>query len=360
MSAMVSVQSSFRALRARVGFGPAQRADLYDMVAGLVEDGKPLFDALSDMHKQFTREGHPGAIVLASVLRAMRGSSGRAITVGQALAPWVDPVEAMTIDAGAQVGRVADGFRMAKRLCETTGRVRKTIRSEMLYPAALVLVFLAFLGGVGALLLPMLTEVLPRHQWPRSAQAMGWLGDHAIALSVTLVAIIGSLLGAFALSRDNWVGPMRDRFDRLVFPWSLACTIKGALLLSTISIMLKAGTPFDTILSQLRSTAGDWERNHLDRMRSNLRAGWHAGDALAGSMYSGRIRWQIEIYGQMSNFAESIDRLSHRVVEQVIQKVKSTFLVIGNVVIVVITGMAIWTYGTFMDITLAVRSAQSF
>lgn len=344
-------------LRVRAAFGAKARADFYDIISNFVEDGMPVYEAITEIHKRLEREKSPLAEVTRSVQRAMRGRSGKAVSVGQALAQWVEPVEAMIIDAGAQAGRVDDGFRMAKRLCETTTRVRTTIMGEATYPLALLVMFLAYLVMVGIVIVPVLTEILPRAQWPADARILGWLGDHSITISVLLTIVIGGVAGAFALSRSRWTGPSRDTFDAHVFPWSVACKVNGALLLSSISVMLKAGVPFDTILNQLSGAAGDWEKFQLGRMRARLRAARPQGEALASEMYGKAIRWQIELYGRMNNFSEAIDRLSYRVVDQVLAKVKTAFSFFRYSVMFLVAGMIVWTYGVFLSITMAARTA---
>lgn len=345
-------------LRVSMAFGAKARAELYDILANFVEDGMPVFEAIGEVHKQLEADKSPVAEVTRSVQRSMRGRSGQALTVGQALARWVAPVEAMIIDAGAQAGRVDEGFRMAKRLCETSSRVRSTIIGEAMYPVVLLMMLLAYLIMVGNVVVPLLSEILPRHRWPGSAQMLGWLGDHATIISIALSGAIIGVTAAFLTSRSRWTGKMRDGFDAHVFPWSVGCSVNGALLLSSMSVMLKAGVPFDTILVQLGGSAGEWERYQLGRMRARLRAARPQGEALATNMFAKAIRWQIELYGRMNNFAEAIDRLSFRVVEQVIQSTKRSFGIFRVIVMVVVAGMIVWTYGVFMSITMASRTAM--
>jgi type II secretory pathway component PulF len=344
-------------IRVQLAFGAKARGELYDIIANFVEDGMPVFEAISEVNKRLEQEKSAVAIVTQGVLRAMRGRSGQAMTVGQALAHWVDPVEAMIIDAGGQAGKVDEGFRMAKRLCDTTMRVRNTIMAEAAYPLALLVMFLAYLVMVGTVIVPVLTDILPRNKWPADARMLGWLGDNSILISSALAGIGVLVTVAFIYSRGRWIGPSRDKFDAYVFPWSVACSVKGAMLLSSISVMLKAGVPFDTILHQLGGAAGHWEKYQLGRMRAGLRAARPQGEALASEMFAKAIRWQIELYGRMNNFAEAIDRLSHRVVEQVLAKVKGSFGFFRFTVMLLVAGMIVWTYGTFLSLTMAARSA---
>jgi len=343
-------------IRVKLAFGAKARAELYDIIANFVEDGMPVFEAISEVHLRLEREKSPIAEVTRGVQRAMRGRSGQAMTVGQALAHWVDPVEAMIIDAGAQAGRVDEGFRMAKRLCETNARVRTTVMGESLYPMALLMMVLGGLILVGMIIVPVLSEILPRAKWPADAKILGWLGDHAVGITLALGAFVGIVACAFAMSKSRWTGAARDRFDAHVFPWNVSCSVKGALLLSSISVMLKSGIPFDTILNQLGSAGGDWERYQLGRMRAKLRAARPQGEALASEMYAKAIRWQIELYGRMNNFAEAIDKLSHRVVDQVIERVKRTFAAVRYATMFLVAGMIVWTYGVFLSISMAARS----
>lgn len=347
---------NLNSIRVKLAFGAKARADLYDIIANFVEDGMPVFEAISEVNLRLEQERSPIAEVTRGVQRAMRGRFGQAMTVGQALAYWVDPIEAMIIDAGAQAGRVDEGFRMAKRLCETNARVRATILGESLYPLALVAMILTGLVMVGTIIVPVLSEILPRTKWPADAQVLGWLGDHALVISGLLLAGLAGIGVAFGMSKSRWVGASRDRFDAYVFPWNVSCSVKGALILSSISVMLKSGVPFDTILNQLGTAAGDWERYQLGRMRAKLRAARPQGEALASEMYAKAIRWQIELYGRMNNFAEAIDKLSHRVVDQVLARVRKTFAIVRYSIMFMVAAMIVWTYGVFLSISMAART----
>jgi len=338
-------------------FGSKARSELYDILANFVEDGMPVFDAVNEVHKRLEADKNVVSVVTGSVLRAMRGATGHARTIGQAFAPHVDPIEAMSIDAGTEAGRMAEGFRMAKRLCDTSQRVRARIAAEATYPLGLLLLFFAFLVMIGKMVLPILDGVLSRERWPADAKVLGWLGDNAMSIVlIVVVALVGGGI-AFLKTKRDWTGPMRDRFDHNVFPWSVSNSVNGALLLSSVAVMLRAGVPFDEILQRLGRSTGEWERYHFARMRAKLRRGLPEGEALASELYAKSIRWQIELYGRVSNFAEGIDKLSHRVVEQILARVGAQFAFFRYVVMFLVAGMVVWTYWTFLSISMAARAA---
>lgn len=343
----------------RLTFNATARGDFYELMANFVEDGLPVFDALAALDKQYERNGDTLRHVTKDAMRAMRGAKGRARSLGGALAPWVNPIEAMAIESGGESGRLVEGLRMAKRLCDTHSRVRAVVLAQATYPAVLVLMFLGFFVMLGLEVMPTLTELLPRHRWPQSGRILGWLGDNAIAITIAM-ALLGVVYSAvFLATRSRWTGPVRDTFDRWVFPWSLSSSVASALLLSSVSVMLRAGVPFGEVLERLSKASGPWERYHFARMRAQLRLGRPEGEALGTELFEKAIRWQIHLYGRTSNFALAIDRLSHRVVEHVLKQVASRFGVARGLIMVGIAGMVVWTYSTFFAITMATRSAAT-
>lgn len=341
----------------RISFAllPGARAELYELLASFIADGIPTYNAIQEVDRQLEREKKPLARMTASVLRAMQGQSGQALTPGQAFGKFVPAVEAMAIDAGADAGKAHEGFLMAKHLCETHQQTAELIFAETLYPVALLLLFMGLLTLVGQKLLPTMTALIPRHRWSPSAQALGWLGDNSVAIVVVMCVSVVLVVAAYFRTRDSWTGRARDFFDKHVFPWNVNCSVNGALLLSAVAVMLRASVPFDAVLTKMGKTSGRWMNYHFALMRARLRRGAREGEALAVNLYDEDTRWQILLYGRVHNFAEGIERLSGRVVKRVLARVKRQFSLVKYVLMFAVALMLAWVFWTFLDLALAAR-----
>lgn len=332
-----------------------QRSDFYLLLANFTADGIPLFEAMSEMDRQFNRFGDRARHVTGGALLAMRGEYGRSLRLGEAIAEYVPEAEAMLIDAGEQCGNIADGLRQAARIATTEARIRSVVREEMFYPAFLFLLIFLFLYLLSTQILPMLEEVSPRMFWPGYAQKLGLLADNVQAL---LTFVLGGLLGSLVFyhwSKTRWTGRLRTLMDHHVFPWTVYSRTAGAIFITAVAAMMRVGIPFSTVIERQIPLAGPWMRGHLQGVRSRLRRGVNNGAALAGDLFEPRLRWQIELYGRMTDFTDGLERLAQRSVEESIAATRSVFAVLRTVAMFIVAGSVIWTYASFLAVTMAAR-----
>lgn len=344
-------------LRLALAWGPAQRRLFYDLAANFISDGVPVYEAIQEIGKRWEAQQNPKAEIANSLLAGLRGHSGVALRLGQAMQKWVPSMESMAIDAGEQSGDIANGLRMASRLTEVTARIRNTVIGEMAYPGFLIILFGAFLYMISTAVVPVFADILPRHRWPFGPKVLGYLADVAPWLYAGLFALLAGLTVSFTLSKGPWTGEVRSFFDRWVPPWSIHRQISGAILMTCFAALTKAGIPFSAIIAKLAATASAWDLGHLDLMRSKMRRGMRDGDAMAGPLFDEDVRWEIGVYGRLTGFAAALESLSIRVVDRVIKRIQTFAAIVRTLIMVVIAGMIVWVYGSFFSITIAVKQA---
>jgi len=347
----------FRKIRLSLAFGPKARSEFYDLLANFISDGIDTYNAIARIHKQYVIAKRPTAEITDEVMRAMAGQSGRALSPGQALSKFVPAMEAMTIDAGADAGSPHEGFVMAKRLCDNQQEARSVVLGEVLYPVFLLAMFFGVLIMVGHLMLPRIETVLPREKWTADARFLGWMGDHSIPIVIGVACAVAALVAAYFTTRETWTGKSRQFFDEHVFPWNVTCSINSAMLLSAVAVMLRSSVPFGAILDKLSRTSGPWMNYHFAAMRARLRRGLREGDSLAGELFDKETRWQIQMYGEVHNFGEGIDKLSVRVAKRILERVKAQFAVIRFALLIAVAFMVVWVYWTFLALTMSIRSS---
>lgn len=337
----------------------ARRREFYTMASGFISDGKPVFDTLQVFEERWRTVRDSRAETIAQMMADMRGRNGKALRMGQAVGKWAPSTEAMAIDAGEQSGDIAEGLRMAARLADTQARVQTTLIGEMIYPGFLLLMFVALLFMLKTVVIPVFVEIAPRAKWPPSAYYMGLLAENAGLLTGLLIGSIVGIGIAFKMTRGRWVGETREFFDQWIPPWSIGRRITSAVMMSCFASFIKAGVPFSSILSQLSVTASDWEKQHLGRMRSQMRKGVRDGDAMAGSLFDEDIRWEIGVYGGMTNFGTALGSLSERVTTSVIARIQQFTAILRTLIMILVAGMIIWVYGSFFAITMAAKHTIS-
>jgi len=332
------------------------RAEFYELLGGFVADGIPLFNALTEIDTQYQRHAHPMRHVTQEAILRLRGQGKGVYSFGMALRGMVPANEVLTILGGEESGQTALGLGRAGQLCREGSAIVGALREELGYPAFLVLLFAALLIGISAEVIPTLSSILPVERWPASARAIAGLAGAAPWL-LALLALIGfGYVAAFLTLRESWTGPFRQWLDRSVFPWSTYRRISGAMLLSSLSALLRIGVPLSHALERLRDNGAAWEAGHIEYMRGQLRLGVPEGRALASDLFDTDMRWQIELYGRMTEFSLGLEKLSVRLVRLTRERIVKSAAVIRVVLLVLIAMTVVWLYSAFLSITMAARA----
>jgi type II secretory pathway component PulF len=334
----------------------SRRAEFYELLGSFVADGIPLYNALLEIDQQYQANRHPMADISAMVLRRLRGDEPGIYSFGTALRGLVPTTEALAILGGEESGQTAAGIQRAAAICHDSDAILGTLRAELSYPLFLLLLFATLLVGISQEVVPTLAGILPVERWPASARMVARLAD----ATPWLLGLGGLLLGGYALGffllRGNWTGPLRERLDAWIFPWNLHRRITGALLMTSLAALIRIGVPFSQALERLRDIGGPWEAEHIERIRNQLRLGVAEGRALASPLFDADIRWQIELYGRMTQFAEGLDKLSGRLVHATKQRISAAARLLRTLLLILIALTVVWMYGAFLSITLAARS----
>lgn len=336
----------------------SRRRDFYGMAAGFIGDGKPVFDTLQVFEERWRKIKDPRAETIAEMMAEMRGKNkaNRALRFGEAASHWAPSIEAMAIDAGEQSGDIANGLRMAARLAETQNTIASTIKGELIYPGFLILMLVGLLYMLKTAVIPVFAEISPRHMWPASARLLGWIADNSGLLTFGLVATLIGGGAIFSFTKGRWTGESRDLADRFLPPWSVYRQVAGAIVMTCFAAFIRAGVPFSAIISQMSRTASDWERAHFDLMKAKMRRGIPDAEALAGPLYDEQIRWEIAIYGGMSDFAKSLESLATRTTDAALANIKMAAGVARLLIMIAVAGMIVWVYGTFFTIVMSARA----
>lgn len=354
------MSNALKALRIKIGFGGGKRQEFYDVIASFVEDGVPLFDAIAEVHKRYISIGDAAGIVTQEIIMGLRGDGGGMRRVGKVLGQFVPSSEAIAVEAGEQSGDVAKGFRMAAKICETSSKIASGILSQMVYPVFLAAMAIALLVFISVSIMPMMAGVAARDSWPLSARVLGVLADGVPIVLPAVLVLFTVYFTAFSLLKSRMAAsPVRDALDRYIFPWGLYCQVSGAMMLASVSSLIAAGIPFTTAIDRLNAASSPWERSRLSRVLLSLRKGAPEGDALVKSgFYRDHESWLVSVYGKRSNFAQSMDSLSGKILDSTIAKTNRVFSIIQTLTLIVIATLVAVTYAAFLAIAIAAKRSN--
>lgn len=293
------------------------RLALYDRLASFIEDGLPIYTALSKIRDIYTERKDDRVLMLDRWLVTMRGGD---IRLGQALRGWVPDQELALIAAGEESGDLARGLRQAMFMAESGGRIIGGILGAVAYPLFIFLSVVALLIWFSVSLIPTIAELLPYEKWPASTQGLRYMAAFINSYGwFALVALVG-LVKLVSWSLPNWVGPVRERvFDRIP-PWRLYKVYSGSIFLVSLSAMLTAGIPLDNALRQIKRFASRWTAHYLVRIQRGLREGKGNGEAFALPLFEDELMDDMRIHGSLSSFDKTIHDIGRRSIDRAVKQ----------------------------------------
>ncbi|MBB3192968.1 hypothetical protein [Roseateles terrae] len=243
-----------------------RRADFYYDMASALEDKVPLFTILRKYEARGRTRSRGDALLYRHMLREAMGGS-----LSQSLIGVVPTTELILIDAiqGSGDTGLARGLYFLSETVEKVDRMIATVRKAVVYPLILLVLFAGLMTGFSLFAVPVLADLLPPEKWPaigRGLYAVSYVVSHyGILIALGVVA----LLVAFGVSLPRWQGPMRRRLDRLA-PYSLYRDFSGAMLIVSISSLMRAGVSLRSALERATRFSSPWMRWHLREILSRL------------------------------------------------------------------------------------------
>lgn len=342
------------------------RQDWYRAMSKACGDGKSVYVVLERLATEYSRTRHPLAPLLRELIRRMTGvqgggaMKGARVTIGTDLIGLVPTNEANLIDAGESSGKMEVGFLRAAEYLQATQRLKNEILDPLKEPVFLLLLLMGVLTFFSYQILPTFENIAPRANWPRGAQWYGAIADKAMLMSLVLLVLLvgGSYL--FMRAAANWTGPRRVMADRYVFPFTLVTQVNSAALLTSLSGFVSAGVKFDVALAQLASTSSRYMKMIYGQLKTSMRNAAQPEEALCALHIMPRsYHWMIRLYGDSSDFAGAMARISEEVIEFAIVRTRGTFVVVNMLLKILVAGFIIWTMGSLFGIVQAVKSSAT-
>ena len=263
---------------ALVAFGRKARVDTYSTIADLLASEFSLERALS-VSIQAARDQNNATA--AMVLRRWRQALVRGAFAAE-VATWVPPAEGMMFAAYGRVD-ARHLFVGAARVADLRDRQISAVGAALTWPVVLAGGLIAMLWGAGAELMPVMTELLPAHQWPFFADLLRRVSMWLYANSVLFLCALGAIVATVAALTLTWTGPARPLFDRIP-PFSLYRTVVGAAFLFVLLEYLRAGLDLnDRTFEELKRTGSRYTRHRITTLQRAMSRGSGLGAAMLAS-----------------------------------------------------------------------------
>ncbi len=243
-----------------------RRGDFYYDLASALEDRVPLFTLLRKLETRSRRRSRGDMLLYRRMLRAAMGGS-----LARALHGVVPPTEVLMIDAlqGGGDERLAQGLHFLSATAEKVDGMFRAVRKAVAYPLLLLAAMAAILVAFSLQAVPVLADLLDPQRWPPLGRAL-----HAVAWTVRHhgLALGGGALAAAALflwSLPRWQGRARRWLDRHP-PFSLYRDFSGAMLVISLSSLMRAGVSLRASLERAGRFSAPWMRWHLRQILARL------------------------------------------------------------------------------------------
>lgn len=300
----------------------AQRLSVYRRLLRLLRGGHmTVTQALRVLYDQESREGRapnrPLARLIDRWIAAIANATGGSVTLGDAMADAVPPIERAVLSAGVGPHLVAalDGI---DRMVTTRRTIERSLFLAMLRPRIARLIMLGIMVGAYYLMLPIMDTIRPIEEW----SGLPWL----FAEGLRLVTVIAPILLALAIvlptvsayAQENLTGGVRDWLDRNLIGWRLYRVCEGVGVLYALAALVQASTADSVALSRIANTTGPYTKSKLEPILAEIKAGvrpsvsaawrhvqpnWPSTD-IVFDIESARPSPQISLGGQYLNIAD--------------------------------------------------------
>lgn len=332
------------------------RRKLYGALAKVAADNKSWYSALEVMGAEFAVAKHPLAPLAKLVLLRMRGAGvsrpGQARrTLGSELSGMVPPDEAMLIQAGEMSGMMHSGLLNAADLVTSKARLKAAVFSNLTNPVGYFIALMAVLIYISISLLPTFEKTKPRTTWPEEAQLLGTVSDNVTLIVASSVALVLACAAGLQWVVPRWTGPVREKFDRNLFPFTLIAEINGASLLKSLAGYIASGTPFPEAVKNVSMSATPYMKEQCTKLLDMMRRGKRAEEALCRlAIVPQKYHWIIKVYAMSEDAAKVYEDIANELTRNVEEFVAKLFGHVATAMKFSIGLLIIWIYGALNDI----------
>ena len=259
----------------RAAFGPAVRAEVWQLLADVMDSGVQFSRALETLADSYDLQRRG---LLAEVMRDLR----RSVTenrVQERFGLYMGTAERL-LWRGYERQDVGHICRSCARILRLQQNIRSSILKAIAQPILLLMGIVALLMIFGHQLFPALSDIVAFERLPASAETIVSLTLSFAAKPYAVAGWIGALIGGMILSMRYQTGPMRRVLDRFP-PWSLMRLSQGAGFLMAVIEYGRTGQRVNTaLLDDMALTAPPYAKSRIHALMINfVPSGTNLGEA---------------------------------------------------------------------------------
>lgn len=323
----------FSEKRARSSF-LSNRADFYEDMAAALDDKSDPVTELTNLRERAEKRKKTGQVKLYS--RWVKGMD-RGLMYN-ALKDDAPKTDLMIMSAFEQAGRLSEGLRFLSKVVTLAGNMRSAIQGAVFTPIIVLIIISAILALHAFMLIPVLEQIIKPEDWPLPGKMLRptalFIKEYGIYIAPMIVA---ALIG-FKVSVTKWTGPRRVKFDNHL-PYSIFRDYNGALFLTSLAALMKAGNGVLESLKQLESMSTPWMKWHIQQMIVRLDSNSaQPAIALDTGAIPRAVMDRIIDYGKRSSFVEAMNVIGLQSMARTEAKISQSAKVM-NIIMMLFAGL---------------------
>lgn len=336
-------------------FGLKYRLNLYERLAAFTKEEFPLFDSLQKFKARYDKKKDFRGKIIAHWLEDMKYGA----SLSDVLQGWIPNAELNLIQAGEEGKGIEQGLDEAIKFAKSAQKIKNTIIGGAMYPIILLLVVLGFIAMFSIKLAPTYLGILPLESWPSMGQNL-YNFSHFIVSYWYMIFIILGVVG-FIISKTigNWMGQVREIFDKFP-PWSVYKVYQSSAFLISLASMMQSGTPLNDSLKKIKRTCSPWLADYINDMEKNLKKGGkNFGSHLDVGLLDEETAGDVIDYSELGKFEQAVYTIGEKNLEESVEKIELRMAMVKNLMLVLV-GMTVgMIYYTSIELNGAVAESAS-
>lgn len=333
------------------------RQRLWRKLAKLISNGVPVIDALTSIYDRrflLHKGKDPVSIAVKDWIEKLKNGQ----RISEAIRGWVDDDEYMLVAAGEQSGMIEEALGSVVNIITSKRKIRMAVISGTMYPALMLIIAFMVLIMFSYKIIPEFAKIVPDDKWQGSARIMIDLANFSRDWLPFIIVAILAMVVAFVLSLSRWSEGLRIKLDRYP-PYSIYRMVLGSTWMISLAALVEAGVRVENALQQLALNASPWMQNRIQACLRGMRAGLHAGDALAKTGYGfpdPEIIDDLGVYARLSGFDEALRLLGKEWITESVESIQRMMKIVFGVSVLLVGLFVAFMVGGLIGMELQMSS----
>lgn len=325
------------------------RLVLYTLVADLMDDGVPLYTAITLMQNKEGEKVYGKYFIknLGIINDKMKSSS----SVADVLASVVPPQDLSVINAAEKSGQLSHGLRMLVFMIEKNNQIIALLRQSLITPIVLIIVVLFVIMGYSLQVFPTFLTVLPIKEWPQVTKTLYNFGIYLSNGGMITIFIFATIaVTLIRLSMPLFTGIIRTKILDKIPPYNYYRLLQLGLFLRMLSTLMLNGIPIMDALVLMKKRSTPWLGNHLQKFITNMKSGRSYKESLDTGFLTDEMLLTVNVYAGLDSFSETVKKMAEKCDQKILENIKSLSGILKHISMITLASSVIWIFSAIFSL----------